>query len=174
MYKAGSDFGAGSVKKNILRIALPMTLAQLINVLYNMVDRVYIGHIGGTSSTALTGVGLTLPIITIISAFTNLFGAGGAPLFSMARGAGDDKRAGHIMGCSFSLLMISGLILASICYAFRRPILYLFGAGDETYIYAESYISIYLIGTPFVMTSLGLNPRASASWGCSPSPSARR
>lgn len=162
MRRDNSDFGVGSVQKNILRIALPMTLAQLVNVLYNMVDRVYIGHIDGASTLALTGVGLTLPIITIISAFTNLFGAGGAPLLSMARGAGDDRRARHILGCSFSMLIISGVILASLCYIFRRPILYLFGAGDETYVYAESYISIYLLGTLFVMTSLGLNPFVNA------------
>lgn len=153
----GVDFGEGSIRRNILRIALPMTLAQLINVLYNVVDRIYIGHIPGADSTAFTGVGLTFPIITIISAFTNLFGAGGAPLFSMARGAGDRDRAKLVMGNSFLMLEISGVILAALCFAFRRPILYLFGAGNETYVYADAYISIYLVGTLFVMTSLGMN-----------------
>lgn len=152
-----ADFGVGSVKRNILRIALPMTLAQLINVLYNVVDRIYIGHIEGVGTTALTGVGLCLPIITIISAFTQLFGAGGAPLFSMARGAGKDKRAEKIMGSSFVLLILSGLLLSALCYLFRRDILFLFGASEDTYPYADSYISVYLLGTLFVMTSLGMN-----------------
>ncbi len=156
------DFGTGSVKRSILRIALPMTLAQLINVLYNVVDRVYIGHIEGVGTTALTGVGLCLPIITIISAFTQLFGIGGAPLFSMARGAGDRRRAERIMGTSFLLLLISGVALAGLCFAARRPILYLFGASDDTYPYAESYISVYLLGTLFVMTSLGMNSYVNA------------
>ncbi len=152
-----ADFGAGSVKRNILRIALPMTLAQLINVLYNIVDRVYIGHIEGVGTTALTGVGLCLPIITIISAFTQLFGAGGAPLFSMARGAGDDRRAEKIMGLSFAMLILSGLALSVLCFVFRRDILFLFGASEDTYPYADAYISVYLLGTLFVMTSLGMN-----------------
>ena len=156
------DFGTGNVKRSILRIALPMTLAQLINVLYNVVDRVYIGHIEGVGTTALTGVGLCLPIITIISAFTQLFGIGGAPLFSMARGAGDRRRAERIMGTSFLLLLISGVALAGLCYVARRPILYLFGASDDTYPYAESYISVYLLGTLFVMTSLGMNSYVNA------------
>ena len=155
---SGADFGVGSVRRSILRIALPMTLAQLINVLYNVVDRVYIGHIPGADSTAFTGVGLTFPIITIISAFTNLFGAGGAPLFSMARGAGDTERAKKILGNSFFMLELSGVLLAVLCFLFRKPILYLFGAGDETYVYADAYISVYLLGTLFVMTGLGLNP----------------
>ena len=88
------DFGQGSVSANILRLAIPMTLAQLINVLYNVVDRIYIGHIPHTSTQALTGIGLTLPVITIITAFANLFGMGGAPLFSMARGA-DERRTDY-------------------------------------------------------------------------------
>ena len=87
-----SDFSKGSISGNILRLAVPMTLAQLINVLYNVVDRIYIGHIPHTSTEALTGIGLTLPVITIITAFANLFGMGGAPLFSIARGSGDEKR----------------------------------------------------------------------------------
>ena len=102
------DFGKGSVAANILRLAVPMTLAQLINVLYNVVDRAYIGHIPGTSTDALTGIGLTLPVITIITAFANLFGMGGAPLFSIARGADEQEKAEKIMGNSFSMLLLSG------------------------------------------------------------------
>lgn len=151
------DFSKGSVAANILRLAIPMTLAQLINVLYNVVDRAYIGHIPGTSTDALTGVGLTLPIITIVTAFANLFGMGGAPLFSIARGAKEPEKAERIMGNSFSMLLMSGSLLSAACYIFRRPLLYLFGASDTTYPYAESYITLYLLGTLFVMISLGMN-----------------
>lgn len=151
------DFGQGSVAVNILRLAVPMTLAQLINVLYNIVDRIYIGHIPHTSTNALTGIGLTLPVITIITAFANLFGMGGAPLFSIARGAGEQKKAGKIMGNSFSMLLLSGVILSAACYIFRKPLLYLFGASDVTYPYADAYITLYLLGTLFVMISLGMN-----------------
>ena len=151
------DFGQGSVSANILRLAIPMTLAQLINVLYNVVDRIYIGHIPHTSTQALTGIGLTLPVITIITAFANLFGMGGAPLFSMARGADEPERAERIMGNSFAMLLASGALLAVFCYLFKHPLLYLFGASDVTYPYANAYISIYLLGTLFVMVSLGMN-----------------
>ena len=151
------DFGQGSVSANILRLAIPMTLAQLINVLYNVVDRIYIGHIPHTSTQALTGIGLTLPVITIITAFANLFGMGGAPLFSMARGADEPERAERIMGNSFAMLLASGALLAVLCYLFKHPLLYLFGASDVTYPYANAYISIYLLGTLFVMVSLGMN-----------------
>ena len=151
------DFGQGSVSANILRLAIPMTLAQLINVLYNVVDRIYIGHIPHTSTQALTGIGLTLPVITIITAFANLFGMGGAPLFSMARGADEPERAERIMGNSFAMLLASGTLLAVFCYLFKHPLLYLFGASDVTYPYANAYISIYLLGTLFVMVSLGMN-----------------
>ena len=155
--KSNQDFGQGSVWGHILRLAVPMTLAQLINVLYNIVDRIYIGHIPNASTQALTGIGLTLPIITIIIAFANLFGMGGAPLFSMARGAGETEHAEEIMGNSFSMLVITGLVLAVIAYIFKRPLLYLIGASDVTYPYADAYITLYLVGTLFVMVSLGMN-----------------
>ena len=113
------DFGQGSVADNILRLAIPMTLAQLINVLYNVVDRAYIGHIPGTSTDALTGIGLTLPVITIITAFANLFGMGGSPLFSIARGADEPEKAEKIMGNCFSMLLLSGIVLSVTCYIFR-------------------------------------------------------
>ena len=134
-----------------------MTLAQLINVLYSVVDRIYIGHIPHVSADALTGVGLALPIITVITAFSNLFGMGGAPLCSIARGGHEEERAQKVMGNSFTMLLAVGVILMILCLAFRRPILYLFGASDATYPYADQYISIYLCGTLFVMTSLGMN-----------------
>lgn len=151
------DFGVGSISAAILRLAVPMTLAQLINVLYSVVDRIYIGHLPHTSTEALTGIGLTLPIITIITAFANLIGMGGAPLFSMARGRQETKEAKEIMGNSFSLLLILGVALAVFCYLFKEPLLYLFGASKTTYFYANAYLSIYLLGTVFVMVSLGMN-----------------
>ncbi len=151
------DFSQGSVFGNILKLAIPMTLAQLINVLYSIVDRIYIGHIPNTSTQALTGIGLTLPIITIITAFANLFGMGGAPLFSMARGAGNEERAKNIMGNSCSMLLIAGVILMMIGYVFRKPLMYMFGASDVTYPYTDAYLTIYLLGTLAVMLSLGMN-----------------
>lgn len=152
------DFGTGSIVGNVLRLAIPMIFAQLINVLYNIVDRIYIGHIPQASTESLTGVGLALPVITIISAFANLFGMGGAPLFSMARGANDEKQAEKIMGNSFSMLIISGILLAIICFLFKKPSLFLFGASEISFPYANAYITIYLFGTLFVMISLGMNP----------------
>lgn len=152
-----NDFSSGSVARNIMRLALPMTMAQLINVMYSVVDRIYIGHIPHASTQALTGIGLCLPIITIITAFANLFGMGGAPLCSIARGGHQEGRAEKVMGNSFSLLLISGGALMTLCLIFKEPILYLFRASRDTYPYADQYITIYLCGTLFVMTSLGMN-----------------
>lgn len=152
-----NDFSKGSVAKNIWSLAVPMTVAQLVNVLYSVVDRIYIGHLPDASTEALTGIGLALPVITMITAFSNLFGMGGAPLCSIARGAGDVKRAEKIMGNSFTLLLMTGVILMAFCYLTMRSMLYLFGASDQTYPYAQAYLSVYLTGTLFVMISLGMN-----------------
>lgn len=152
-----NDFTVGSVAHNIMKLAIPMTLAQLINVLYNVVDRMYIGRIPDASTLALTGLGLTFPIITIIIAFSNLFGMGGAPLFSIARGSKEEKKAQQIMGNSFFLLVLFGFILTILGLLFKKPILYLFGASDATFPYANDYITIYLIGSIFVMIGLGMN-----------------
>lgn len=152
-----NDFGTGSVIGHVIRLAIPMTLAQFINVLYNIIDRIFIGHLAESSTQALTGVGLCLPIITIIIAFANLFGMGGAPLFSMARGAQNPERAKKIMGNSFAMLLLSGGFLVLVVLLFMRPILYLFGASDASYPFASSYLSIYMLGTWFVMISLGMN-----------------
>ena len=154
---AENDFSKGSVVRNILNMALPMTLAQLVNVLYNIVDRIYIGRLPADSASALTGLGLTLPVITIVIAFANLFGMGGAPLCSIARGRGDNQEAEQIMGNSFCLLIISSLILTIAGYVFKRPVLYLFGASASTFPHADGYLSVYLAGTVFVMTGLGMN-----------------
>ncbi len=154
---AKNDFSKGNVIKNILNMALPMTLAQLVNVLYNIVDRVYIGRLPTDSASALTGLGLTLPVITIVIAFANLFGMGGAPLCSIARGRGDNSKAERIMGNSFCLLIVSSLIITAAGYIFKHPLLYLFGASPSTFPHADGYLSIYLAGTVFVMTGLGMN-----------------
>lgn len=153
-----SDFGTGNIYLRIVRLAIPTTLAQLIHVLYNVVDRIFIGHVASASMESLTGIGLALPVITILTAFANLFSMGGAPLFSMARGAGDEKRAGEVMGNVFSMLLLTGGVLAVLCFLFQRPLLYLFGASDDTFGYASAYLSLYLLGTLFVMVSLGMNP----------------
>ena len=152
-----NDFSKGSVVKNIWSLAVPMTVAQLVNVLYSVVDRVYIGHLPHTSTEALTGIGLALPVITMITAFSNLFGMGGAPLCSIARGAGDGERAEKIMGNSFTMLLLSGAALMAVCYLKMKPMLFLFGASVQTYPYAKGYLSVYLLGTLFVMISLGMN-----------------
>ena len=151
------DFSQGSIAKNILNLAIPMTLAQLINVLYSIVDRIYIGHLADVSANALTGIGLALPVITIITAFANLFGMGGAPLCSIARGGHEEAKAEKVMGNSFSMLLITGTSLMFLCFLFRRPLLYLFGASSATFPYANAYLCIYLCGTIFVMISLGMN-----------------
>lgn len=153
-----TDFSRGSVYRNIIEVALPMTFAQLLNLLYNIVDRMYIGRIPGEGTAALTGVGVCFPIITLITAFTYLFGNGGGPLCAMERGRGDEKEAEMLMGNTFSMLVITGILLMGVGYLFHKPILYAFGASDSTFPYAGSYIRIYLLGTLFVMISLGMNP----------------
>ena len=152
-----TDFSVGSVSRRILELALPMTAAQIINLLYNMVDRMYIGRIPGTGTLALTGLGLCFPVISIVSAFANLFGMGGAPLCSIARGKGNVQEAEKIMGTSFAMLLLSGAVLTIVGIAVPKPILYAFGASDATYPYAGAYCVIYLAGTIFVMISLGMN-----------------
>ena len=153
-----TDFSKGNVYRNILEVAIPMTLAQLLNLLYNVVDRMYIGRIPDAGALALTGVGICFPIIAMVSAFTHLFGNGGSPLCSMARGRGDLEEAEKLMGNTFSMLLLSGAAVMVIGYLFYKPILYAFGASDITFGYAADYIRIYLLGTPFVMISVGMNP----------------
>ena len=134
-----NDFSKGPVWKNIVMQAVPLTIAQLIQLLYNVVDRIYIGHMDNGNSLALTGVGLTFPIVTLIMAFTALFGMGGVPLFSMERGGGDEEKAGRIMGNSFALLLVSSVILTVLGYVFCKPILFAFGASENSFIYAKEY-----------------------------------
>lgn len=156
-YLLQNDFSKGSVGRNILMQAIPLTIAQLIQLLYNVVDRIYIGHLPGANGMALTGIGLAFPLISLISAFTNLFGMGGAPLCSIARGAGKTEEAERIMGSTAWLLGVSSVAIMVLAYLFKRPILYLFGASDVTYTYANDYLTIYLLGTVFAMVGPGLN-----------------
>lgn len=153
-----TDFSTGNVYRNIMEVALPMIMAQLLNLLYNVVDRMYIGRIPEVGTMALTGVGLCFPIITLINAFTLLYGNGGAPLCTMERGRGNDREAGMLMGNSFVLLVGTGVVLTVAGLIGYRPVLQLFGASEVTLPYAADYIRIYLMGTVFVMIAVGMNP----------------
>lgn len=155
--EAKNDFSQGSIVMNILNLAVPMTLAQLINVLYNIVDRIYIGRIPDHATLSLTGLGLCLPIISMVMAFANLFGMGGSPLCSIERGRGNTEEAERIMGNSFSMMILFGVGLTVLGLVLKRPMLYLFGASEQTFPYANSYVSIYLLGSIFVMIGLGMN-----------------
>lgn len=153
-----NDFSQGGIAQNILSLAIPLTVAQLTVVLYNVVDRAFIGHIDAVGRDAFTGIGLVMPITYIINAFANLCGTGGAPLCSIARGQGDGKRAARIMGVSFTFLVLLGAGLTVLFYLFHEPFLYLVGGSPETVVHAKSYLLIYLAGTIPVMIGLGMNP----------------
>lgn len=157
-----NDFSQGGIAGNILSLAVPLTVAQLTVVLYNVVDRAFIGHIESVGRDAFTGIGLVMPVTYIITAFANLCGTGGAPLFSIARGRGDDGRASRIMGVSFTLLLLLGAGLTALFYLFQTPFLYLVGGSDGTVVHARSYLQIYLAGVIPVMIGLGMNPFVNA------------
>ena len=153
-----NDFlGKDPIGKLLFRLALPTVVAQLINMLYNIVDRIYIGHMPGEGSLALTGVGVCLPIILCVSAFASLISAGGAPRASIAMGRGDMDSAEEIMGNCFTLQVIVSLILTAVLVLFGRPMLMAFGASENTIAYAVDYMSIYSLGTAFVQLTLGMN-----------------
>ena len=152
------DFDNGTITENILKAALPMLVAQVLTLLYNIVDRIYIARIPNIGTTALGAVGLCFPIITIITAFSNLFGTGGSPLFSIERGKGDQEKAGLILNTSFFLLTCCSVVLMTIGLLFACPILVLFGASQSALPYAYPYMMIYLIGTFPSMITTGMNP----------------
>ena len=152
------DFENGTVTGNIIGAALPMLVAQILNLLYNIVDRIYIARIPEVGTAALGAVGLCFPLIVIISAFANLFGSGGAPLFSIFRGKKEEQQAIHIMNTSFSMLCFSAVILMVIGLTFAHPLLTLFGASKAALTYAVPYMMIYLIGTLPSMIAIGMNP----------------
>ncbi len=137
--------------------SVPMTIAHLVQILYNIVDRVYIGHMPRTGGLALTGVGLALPVVTLVMAFSSLFATGAVPLFSISRGAGERDHAHDIMGNAFALVLIFSAFVTIFFMIFRFRALYLFGASDATIGYAENYLKIYLWGVVFSMTASGMN-----------------
>ena len=150
-----NELGVKPIKKLLWKLAIPAITAQIVNVLYNIVDRIYIGRIPGVGAAALTGVGVTFPIITIISAFAGFTNGGGAPLAAIALGQGNKKRAEKILGNSTSLLLFFSVILMALFLIFKCP--YLFGASAHTISYSSAYITVYLIGTVFVELAVGLN-----------------
>ena len=150
--------GTAPLAPLIFSLALPTALAQLVNMLYNIVDRIYVGHIPGTGSLALAGLGVTYPIIVLITAFSNLIGMGGAPRASVAMGRGDYKTAEKILGNCITLLVVLSVLLSVVFTIFGEPILMAFGASENTLPYAMSYLRIYLLGTLFVQFTLGMTP----------------
>lgn len=154
------DLGSGKVSKLLFSLALPTITSQIVNMLYNLVDRIYIGHmkpVDTVGALALTGVGVCLPIIMIISAFAALVGMGGAPRASIQEGRGDPEGSQRIMGNSFTLLVITAVVLTVVFQNFAEPLLLTFGASGNTIGYALDYLKIYTMGTLFVQVTLGMN-----------------
>ncbi len=156
------NLGEEPIGRLLMTLAVPAITSQLVNALYNMVDRMYIGHIPEIGSAALTGVGVCFPLIMIISAFASLIGMGGAPRASIYMGKKDNKTAEKIMGNCFTALVIIAVILTAVVLLFQEPLLYLFSASSETIGYAKEYMSIYAVGTIFVQLTLGMNAFISA------------
>ena len=150
--------GTMKLSRLLPRMALPLIVAQLVNGLYNLVDRIYLGHIPGAGAVILTGVGVTFPIILLITAFSQLIGSGGGPLASIRLGQQRTDLAEEIISTSTAALLALSVLLMVFFFIFKVPLLYLFGASDVTIESANQYISIYLLGTPFVLLTLGLNP----------------
>ena len=155
--KKEADLGKDSLGPLLLKLALPAILAQIINVLYNMVDRMYIGHIPKVGPSALTGVGVTMPVIMAISAFAALVSMGGAPRASIMLGRGEHPKAEKILGNCTVMLVIMAIILTAVFLIWGEPILMVFGASEATIGYALDYMRIYALGTIFVQLALGLN-----------------
>lgn len=149
--------GTEKIGKLVFSLALPAVIAQMVNVLYNIVDRMYIGHIPEIGSTALTGLGVCFPILMLISAFSAFVGSGGAPLASIQLGKGNKKEAENILGNGVTMLLAFSIILTLGFMLFKEPLLYAFGASENTYTYANEYLTIYLFGTVFVQAAIGLN-----------------
>ena len=152
------DMGTGSIRKWMLNLAVPAVVAQVINLLYNIVDRIYLGHIPGIGALALTGVGLFAPILMLITAFAMLAGAGGAPRAAIAMGEGNQEKAEKIMGNCFAVLMILAVFLTVVFLKFCPSLIRLFGGSDATLPYALEYANIYIIGSVFVLIVMGMNP----------------
>ena len=155
--KIENDLGRDDIRRLVLRLAIPSMLAQFINVLYSVVDRIYIGNIPVIGETALAGVGVSGPIVTLISAFAYLVGLGGSPLMSIRMGEGQDEKAKKILANSFWMIVGLSAVLTLVLFVFKREILTRFGASEEILPYAESYFTIYLLGTVFALLSIGMN-----------------
>ena len=152
------DFSRGKVSGIILRLGLPMMLAELVHVLYNIVDRMYVGHMAEGSTLALTALGISFPLITLIGAFANLFSTGGATLSTIARGEGNREKAESIINTSFTMLILVGAFLTVVLHAAAPAVLSLLGGDTETLPPALAYFRIYVLGTIPVLISLGMNP----------------
>ena len=151
------DMGSGSIPKLMAQLAIPAVVAQVVNLLYNIIDRIYIGHMADVGAVALTGVGLFTPILMLINAFAMLAGSGGAPRAAISMGKKDNRTAEKILGNCFSLLLILAVVLTLSFYALAPTLLRLFGASDATLPYAVDYARIYILGTVFVLIVLGMN-----------------
>ena len=156
------DFDNGTITQNIIQTALPMLVAQVISLLYNIVDRIYIGRIEGYGTQALGAIGLCFPIVMLIGGFTNMFGLGGAPLFSIELGKNDREKAGDVLNTAFRLEIIAGAALMVLCGLFAPKILAVLGATADELYFSVPYIRIYLSGTIFAMISTGINPYINA------------
>ncbi|MEE0420696.1 MAG: MATE family efflux transporter [Lachnospiraceae bacterium] len=150
--------GTKKIGPLLAQMALPAITAQVVNMLYNIVDRIYIGHIPDIGAMALTGVGLCFPILMIITAFSSLIGMGGAPRVSMKLGKKENEGAETVMGGCFAALLVLAVVLTAAFLICGKPLLYLFGASENTIGYAQGYMNIYVMGTLFVMIALGMNP----------------
>ncbi len=154
---ATDQLGEGSIRSLFLKLALPAVVAQVVSLLYNIVDRIYIGHMADVGAAALTGAGLFVPILTLINAFAMLVGSGGAPMASINLGKGDRERAEKILGNSFTVLVLISVALTLVLYLLAPALLKFFGASSVTYPYAIAYARIYILGTIFVALTLGMN-----------------
>lgn len=157
MNRNENKLGSAPVGKLLFQLALPAIAAQIVNLLYNLVDRIYIGHIPGTGAMALTGLGISFPIIILIAAFAGLFGFGGAPRASIEMGRGNQEKAEEIMGNSFCALVLTGMLLTVVFSVFCDSLLYLFGASESTILYASGYLHVYVLGSVFVLITTGMN-----------------
>ena len=152
-----AQLAAAPVTPLLLKLAIPTILAQLVNLLYNIVDRIYIGHMPVVGDIALTGVGICFPVIYLLSAFAALIGQGGAPRAAIAMGKGDNNEAERILGTCFTSLIVTALLLTAAFQLWGEDLLWLFGASEDTIGYALPYMRIYAAGSLFVMMALGMN-----------------
>ncbi len=157
MKKHSNDFGNDSVPGLVLRTSIPFMFAQFVNVLYSIVDRIYIGNIPQIGDVSLAGAGICAPVITLLSSFATLIGIGGSVLFSMRLGAKDQEKAKNLLGTSFSMLLVFSAALTILFLLLKAPLLQWFGASQTTFPYANTYMTIYTLGTFFALLSMGMN-----------------